>query len=76
MKNLSLNLLNGLGNACRGGRELNQPTNGGNNGRSLRLTPSCYNCGELGRISLHCHKPPRQEGDMYPFLVQIPNCSN
>ena len=37
MKNISLNLLNGVGNGRQGGRQSNQPTNGGGqNGRSWR----------------------------------------
>ena len=31
---------------------------------------------ELGHISLHCDKPPRQGGDMYPLPAQLPNRSN
>ena len=58
------------------GRQPNQPTNDGTNGKSLRQTQTCYNCGELGHISPHCDKPPRQGGDMYPLPAQLPNRSN
>ena len=51
-------------------------TNGGQNCRSGRQTPTCYNCGELGHISPHCDKSPIQGGDMYPLPTQLPNRSN
>ena len=76
MKNLSLNLLNGVGIGCRAGRQSNQPTNGGQNGKSQRQTSTCYNFGELGHINPHCDKPPRQGSDMYLLLAQFLNSSN
>ena len=84
MKNLSLNLMSVVGGNCSYGRQSNQPSGGNNgqnqngsgsnsNGRGWRKLPTCYNCGELGHISLQCDKPPRMGGDMYPLPTQLPN---
>ena len=73
MKILNINLLNSVRNGCNGGRQSNQPKQ---HGKSLRQTPTCYNCGELGHINLRCDKQPRQGRDMYPLRAQLFNRSN
>ena len=83
MKTLSINLMNQGGGQRGCGRGYNSYNQGedhqsrsGGYGRGRRPIPTCYNCGELGHISLDCPKPRRMGGDMYPLPSHIPNRAN